>query len=127
MSETYEGPFELTDLPNGQWSVSWPGYETVVIDNVEKAEALLKILFDTIKVDEAMVGVVEKHKHNYSDCETMHIGLAAWCQDPRALAQHLVYFTIPGVKFNKLEQAEQFKDLLLKRYVWRKLSQKKWQ
>jgi hypothetical protein len=71
--------FVLTDLPDNHWSVSWPGYEMVLVNNPSKAANLLTILFDDIGVVEAMLGV---HEYNKPDkFETMYINEAACFQD----------------------------------------------
>lgn len=120
-----DNPFKLTDLPDNTWAVSWPGFEYNVVNNAAKAQNLLSILFDEVKVTEAMLGC---HEYNYPDkFETMHIDLAAWCHDSRALAEHVVdHHVITGCKFDTLEEATKFKDVMEKRLAWRRLSNTKW-
>lgn len=120
-----DNPFKLTDLPDNTWAVSWPGFEYNVVNNPGKAHNLLDILFNEVKVTGAMLGC---HEYNHPDkFETMHINLSAWCRDSRALAEHVVdHHIITGCKFDTLEEAEKFKDIMEKRLAWRRLSNAKW-
>ena len=117
--------FVLKDLPDNSWSVSWPGYEYVVVDNPAKAANLLKILFNEVKVTEVMLGC---HEYNKPDkFETMHIGLGAWCQDPDGTARHVVdCHIIVGCKFVEEDEARKFKLIMEQRLAWRRLSGKGW-
>ena len=117
--------FVLTDLPDNAWSVSWPGYEMVVVNNATKASNLLTILFDEVGVDEAQLGV---HEYNKPDkFETMHISQAAWFQDHKATARYVAELhIIVGCKFAKEDQARKFKTIMEKRLAWRRLSGKAW-
>lgn len=112
--------FVLTDLPDNTWSVSWPGYEHVVVDNPRKADSLLKILFDEVGVDEARLGV---HEHNRPNTfETMYINWIAWHQTPEAAARHVVrHHIVVGCKFAKEDQARKFKLIMEQRLAWRRL------
>jgi len=120
-------PFKITDLPNNTWSVTWPGFEYNVVNNPDKADKLLGILFNEVEVEEAMVGVVKAGESNFNECETMHLSWIAWHAHPAAHARHLARFTIPGVRFLTLAQAEKFKDIMEKRLAWRRLSNKAWE
>lgn len=113
--------FVLNDLPDNTWSVSWPGYEYVVVNNPVKAQNLLKILFDEVKVTEVVLGC---HEYNKPDkFETMHINLAAWCQDSGALAEHVVdHHIITGCKFSEYDDATKFKLIMERRLAWKRLS-----
>lgn len=112
--------FVLKDLPDNSWSVSWPGYEYVVVNNPVKAANLLKILFDEIKVNEVMLGV---HEYNQPDnFTTMHIDLAAWCQDPEGLARYVVdCHVVVGCKFAEEADARKFKLHMDQRLAWKRL------
>jgi hypothetical protein len=116
-----EERFVLNDLPDNTWSVCWPGYENVLVTTPGKAMNLLKILFDEVGVDEAMIGVKEPSYRG--DIEIMHINEAAWFQDREGCARHVVgHYLVFGCKFNNREQAEMFKLNLEKRLAWTRLS-----
>ena len=112
--------FVLTDLPDNHWSVSWPGYEMVVVNNPSKAKNLLKILFDEIGVVEAILGV---HEYNKPDkFETMYINEAAWFQDQEGSARYVTdHHVVVGCKFTTEEQARKFKLHMEQRLAWKRL------
>ena len=114
--------FVINDLPNGTYSVTWPGYEHKIVDNPGKVLTLLEIMFDVVGVDEAMIGVQESGRDN--DWRTMHISGMLWFEDRdrEHIAKSLSKYTIPGVRFTDMYQAEKFKDHLEKRLAWRRLS-----
>ena len=114
--------FIINDLPNGTYSVTWPGYERNVINNPSKALKLLEILFDVVGVDEAMIGVQESGRDN--NWRTMHISAMLWFTafDREHIAKQLAEYTIPGVRFTDIYQAEKFKDHMEKLLVWARLS-----
>lgn len=113
--------FILNDLPDGSWSVTWPGYEYNVVDNPAKAMTLLKIMFDHVGVDEAMIGV--QHRSGYGDTETMHISGILWLEElsREYMAKRLAEYTIPGVRFRDQYEAEKFKTHMEQRLMWRQL------
>lgn len=113
--------FVLNDLPGGDWSVSWPGYEWDVVNNPKKAMTLLEILFDHVGVDEAMIGV--QYRTGYGDCETMHISRWIWFDENsrRHMAERLAEFTIPAVRFHDQYEAEKFKLHMEQRLAWKRL------
>jgi len=112
--------FVLNDLPDNTWSVCWPGYEYVVVNNPAKAANLLNILFDDIQVEEAMLGV---HEYNKPDkVETMHIHWGAWHQNPEGSARYVVdHHVVVGCKFAKEQEARKFKLLMEQRLAWKRL------
>jgi hypothetical protein len=112
--------FVLNDLPNNEWSVSWPGYEMVVVNNPTKATNLLKILFEDIGVGEAMLGV---HEYNKPDkFETMYINEAAWFQDRWASARYVTdHHVVVACKFTEEDQARKFKLHMEQRLAWKRL------
>lgn len=112
--------FVLTDLPDNSWSVCWPGYEYVVVDNPTKAANLLKILFEEIKVNEVMLAV---HEYNKPDkFETMHINESAWFQDPTGAARYVMdHHIVVGCKFAREDQAREFKLIMERRLAWKRL------
>jgi hypothetical protein len=115
-------PYVINDLPNGTYSVTWHGHEFVLVNNPGKALMLLEILFDVVGVDEAMIGVQESGRDN--DWQTMHISNMLWLEDRTRehMAKRLAEYTIPGVRFTDIYQAEKFKDHLEKRLAWKRLS-----
>lgn len=117
--------FVLNDLPDNTWSVSWPGYEMVVVNNPTKAGNLLKILFDEVQVTEVVLGV---HEHNKPDrFETMYINEAAWFQDREGSARYVVdHHVVVACKFENEDQARKFKLIMEQRLAWRRLSGKGW-
>ena len=120
-----EERFVLKDLPDNTWSVTWPGYEMVVVNDPNKAANLLKILFDEVGVDEVQLGV---HEYNKPDkFETMYINEAAWFHDPAGAARHVVgHHIVVGCKFIKEDDARKFKLIMERRLAWRRLSDKGW-
>ena len=120
MTDHNDERFVLTDLPDSSWSVSWPGYEYVVVDNPTKSKNLLKILFDEVGVDEAMLGV---HEYNKPDkVETMYINEAAWFQDREGSARYVSdHHIVVGCKFATEDQARKFKLIMEQRLAWRRL------
>lgn len=112
--------FVLKDLPDNCWSVCWPGYEYVVVNNPSKAANLLKILFDEVQVQEVMLGVHEENKPD--KFETMHIDWAAWHQDPEGSARFVVNrHIVVGCKFAREDDARKFKLIMEQRLAWKRL------
>jgi hypothetical protein len=111
--------FVLNDLPNGEWSVTWPGYEYNVVNNANKAMTLLEIMFEHVGVETAMIGVQESGRDN--DWNTMHISGILWLEEHsrRHLAERLGRYTIPGVKFRDQYEAEKFKQHMEQRLAWK--------
>lgn len=111
--------FVLNDLPDGSWSVTWPGHEYNVVDNPAKALALLEIMFEHVGVAEAMIGVQESGRDN--DWNTMHISVMLWLEEHsrRHLAERLAQYKIRGVKFQDQYEAEKFKQHMEQRLVWK--------
>ena len=115
-----EDRFVLKDSPDNTWSVCWPGYEYVVVNNPTKATNLLKILFDEVKVTEVQLGV---HEYNKPDkFETMYINESAWYQDPEGSARYVVdHHVVVGCKFVQEDQARKFKLHMEQRLAWKRL------
>lgn len=113
-------PFKLKDLPDSSWSVSWPGYEYVLVNNQNKAQHLLEILFDTVKVSEAQLAVRREGRRE-DETEILHIDVAAWWQDKMSLSKYLTDFIIEGIKFNTLNEAQKFKEQMDQRLMWRRM------
>lgn len=115
-------PFVINNLPDGTYSVSWPGHEYRVVNDAAKALRLLEIMFDVVGVDEAMIGVQESGRDN--DWHTMHISNILWFDEHSRnhLAWEMARYTVPGVRFTDIYQAEKFKDHMEKRLAWQRLS-----
>ena len=114
-------PFVLTDLSDRTWSVSWPGYEYSVVNTVNKAHKLLKILFEDIKVDRAQMAILWQQETDLTRARTLEIDAAAWSGDDSAAADYLAGNAVLAVKFNQLDQAQAFKQNMEQRLVWRRL------
>lgn len=114
-------PFELKDLPSGEWSVSWPGYEYHVVNTINKSHTLLKILFENIKVDRARLAILWQQETDLNRARTLEIDVAAWWGDDSAAAEFLAGNVVLAVKFDRLDQAETFKTHMEQRLVWRRL------
>lgn len=113
-------PFVIKDLPDNSWSVSWPGYEYNLVNNAAKAQHLLEILFETIKVQTSQLAVF-KETWSQDKTEILHVDVAAWWQDQQGLAQYLSEFVVTGVKFETLNEAQRFKDHMDQRLAWKRL------
>lgn len=115
-------PYLINDLPNGTYSVTWPGYEVVLVNDAAKALRLLEIMFDVVGVDEAMIGVQEDGRDN--DWRTMHISNVLWFDEHSRehMAWEMAKYRVPGVRFTDRYQAEKFKDHMEKRLMWKRLS-----
>jgi hypothetical protein len=115
-------PFVINDLPDGTYSVCWPGYEYTVVNNPGTALKLLEILFDVVGVDEAMIGLYERGRDN--DWRTWYISNMVWLEDQsrKLMASRISDYVVPGVKFTDIYQAEKFKDHMEKLLAWKQLS-----
>ena len=115
--------FVLKDLPDNAWSVSWPGYEYVVVDNPAKADNLLKILFDEVGVEEAVMSVQQYNQPDKTG--TMRISWISWHQNNHNAACYVTrHHIVTGCKFVDLKQAEQFKLAMEQRLAWNRLGGK---
>jgi hypothetical protein len=113
-------PFVLNDLPSGSWSVTWPGFEYVVINDPNKATKLLGILFDEVKVDQAQLLV---QRETEPDPEyILYLDCTAYYQDPDGAGRFLAENeSVVACKFPTQDQAIKFKTAMEKRLVWRRL------
>ena len=115
-------PYVINDLPDGTYSVTWPGHEFVLVNNPGKALGLLEIMFNVVGVDEAMIGIQQPGRDN--DWSTWHISNMLWFDEKGRdhMAMRLAEYNIPGVRFTDQYQAEKFKDHMEKRLAWKRLS-----
>lgn len=111
--------FEINDLPNSTWSVTWPGYVYDVVNNPAKALTLLEIMFEHVGVDEAMISVQESGRDN--DWQTLHLSSFLWWDsDGREyMAKRLASYVISGVRFCDQYEAEKFKLHMEQHLAWR--------
>ena len=117
--------FEINDLPNGTWSVTWPVHIYDVINNPAKALTLLEIMFEHVGVEEAMIGVQENGHDN--DWQTLHFSSEIWWMDNDSreyMARRMTSYVIPGVRFRDQYEAEKFKLHMEQRLAWRILGGK---
>ena len=107
--------------------MSWPNYEMVVCDNERKATNLLKILFDEVDVEDAILAV--KVAELSAEEFIITIPWMTYHQNPESAGRFLVRnHSVVGCKFFVLEQAEKFKYVMEKRLAWQKLSGgRKWE
>ena len=112
-------PFKITDLPIG-WSVSWPGYEYVVVNNASKATNLLKILFDDVGIYRAKLAVTPEDRHNES--YTLELDWIVYHQNSNRAGEFLAQqHAITGCLFETQSQAEKFKMIMDQRLAWCRL------
>lgn len=114
------GPFEITDLdPAWGWTVTWPGFDTVVADSSRKISTLLEILFDELGLEEAHLCVVL----NNGEFDTFTINSTGYAQARRDYLTDYVagQYQIGGVRFRQEHQARVFLEIMERRLVWRKL------
>ena len=97
-----------------------------LVNNPAKAQKLLEILFDLIKVDEVQLSV-RREGWSEDKYEIMHINISAWFQDSGGLCRHVNDFIVSGIKFAHRNQAEQFKEHMDKRLMWARLGGGKFQ
>jgi len=114
--------FVLNDLPDGSWSVCWPGYEEYVVNDSSKALKLLEIMFEHVGVEEAMIGVQQPGRDD-NKFDTMYISGILWLEENsrKRMAEEIARYTIPGVKFRDQYEAEKFKTHMEQRLAWKRL------
>ena len=117
--------FVINDLMDNSYSVTWPGYESVVCDNEAKAANLLKILFNELDVEDAILAV--KKDESDDDSFIITIPWMTYHQNPGHAGRFLERrYCVVGCKFDTRELAEAFKLILERRLAWRRLSGKTW-
>ncbi len=109
--------FPLTDLPSGDWAVSWPDFNN--IKKIDSKLKLLDIVFKEIKCMETGVGV----KLNNEETEVLWIDLNTWAQDRSGLYSEYLQdmYIICGMVFRKQDDAIKFQEWLEKKYIWKVL------
>lgn len=116
-------PFILNDLCDDTWSVTWPTfqasnkYDTMAFD-------ILTFVFSEVKPNRVGLGVT---LDNYFEADTsiLWVDDDVYTTDITAEYSHYLYknYKIFGAVFEKQQDAEKFKDLLEKRYVWQLLKE----
>jgi hypothetical protein len=113
-------PFEIVDMPNNDWAVSWPSFDDTFTESMKFN--ILKCIFNEIQCEEVGLGVAA-NKHDESTI--MWINCNIWFTDMTdEYNQYLYkYYHIRGAVFHKQADAEKFKDILEKRYMWQLLKE----
>ena len=112
-------PFQILDA-NKDWAVVWPSFSDKFTDKMRFN--LLDLVFREIKCYEVGLGIADNTK---DDPTIMWIKQDIFFSDlTEEYTQYLYkYYHIGGVVFHKLAEAEQFKDILEKRYAWQLLKE----
>ena len=109
-------PFQIQDV-NRDWAVVWPSVDDNFTNKMKFN--LLDCIFREIKCYEVGLGVTDNGK----DATIMWIKQDIFFSDlTEEYTQYLYkYYHIGGVVFHSLKEAEQFRDILEKRYIWQVL------
>lgn len=107
-------PFELQST-NGYHVVQWPTFKN--IKDVDTRIKLLDILFGEVKCFEVGLGLLLQG----GDTDTLWIDFSSWAQNNNhGYFEYLQdMYEIRSVVFCKQSEAEQFQDILEKKYVWK--------
>ena len=113
-------PFKLSDLPNRDWAVLWPLFNNEFSNKMKFN--LLELIFNEIDCNEAGLGIALDEKEESS---IMWINRDVWQQE--LTEEYSVYlqkfYRVDGVVFHNLDEAEQLKEILEKRYAWQLLKE----
>ena len=115
-----KNPFPLTDLPDGTWAVSWPEFSEKFNDRMKFN--MLECIFKQVQCNEVGLGVAESE---YNETSILWISDTVYYQDiTDEYCQYLhKYYNIRGAVFRKQHEAQQFKEILEKRYMWQLLQE----
>lgn len=105
-------PFVIDKLQNSKFVVSWPAMQD--IQGNPACYNLFKILFDDIKVDYASLFLTSMDNLLTVNSEIWYSKAAEQYTD-WLMAQ----YSIVGVLFENKNHAEQLKEILEKRYMWK--------
>lgn len=105
-------PFKLNTLKQG-YTVTWPTFEN--IQGNSTCFNLLKLLFEQIKVDEAMLIL------NKDQMVTIQGSIWYSGHGEKYSEWLMSQYNVTGVAFKKINQAEELRDELEKRYMWKLL------
>lgn len=113
-------PFILNDLCDSTWAVSWPSFDEKFTTHMKFN--MLNCIFKEIKCHEVGLGISLDEKEEPS---ILWIEDKVWFSDlSEEYSQYLYkYYNIRGAVFHKQQEAEQFKDILEKRYIWQILQE----
>ncbi len=110
-------PFELYTTEKNNHVVNWPSFRN--IRDADTRLKLLDILFEEIKCFEVGLGLL-LHGGNM---DTLWISFSSWAQDTsHVYSEYLMdMYEIRCVVFRNKDEAEQFQDILEKKYIWKVL------
>lgn len=105
-------PFILNKVSKG-YTVTWPTFHNV--QGNPECFNLLKLLFEQIKVDEAMLLLGED--------QMVTVGGSLWYSGHGEKYSEwlMAQYNVTGVAFKKINQAEELRDELEKKYIWKVL------
>lgn len=112
-------PFEIAST-HKDWAVVWPTVDTKFTDKMRFN--LIGCIFDEVKCRETGLVVSNDAK---DDPTIMWVKQDLWFSDlTEEYSQYLYkYYDIRGAVFHQLSEAEQFKEILEKRYMWQLLKE----
>lgn len=101
---------------NNKWYVSWTERD---FTRTQLKNHLLDVLFKNMKIDEVGLSI----KLHGSEYDTMYISYPLWAQDKSGQYSQFIYdmYVIRGVVFKNQNEAEMFREYLLKTYMWKEL------
>jgi hypothetical protein len=110
-------PFELYTTEKNNHVVHWPSFK-----NIKEADTglkLLDILFGEVKCFEVGLGIL---LHG-GDLDTLWLDFTVWVQgNKHDYSEYLMdMYEIRCVVFRNKHEAEQFQDILEKKYIWKTL------
>jgi hypothetical protein len=110
-------PFELYSTTHGNHVVHWPTFKN--IRDVDTRIKLLDVLFKEVQCFEVGLGILLQG----GDMDTLWIDFSAWAQNPNhSYSEYLMdMYEIRGVVFRNKNEAEQFQNILEKKYIWKVL------
>ena len=109
-------PFIISNEFRNKHIVSWPTMEDIRCTDTKIK--LLKILFDDIKVDAAGLVI----KYDIDEVDILWVNATGYYSQPVYDDYLLDHYTVVGVAFVELTKAENFKEYLDKKLVWKILN-----
>lgn len=108
-------PFELYKTEKDNYVVHWPTFRN--IRDTETGIKLLDILFGEIKCFEVGLSLLLQG----GDKDTLWISFTSWVQDTsHTYSEYLMdMYEIRAVVFRNKDEAEQFQNILEKKYIWK--------